>query len=281
MYNTKNNPMPLYLSARLGRILLSSLLLLLLSFGVQAQDSNTPPVDSATTKKAQSNPQKTKKVRTKPTPLPEDETTFLNHFGIGASIGTRNFVGGDLVINIISQLNVRLGYNQFDLAFSDVETSISGFTNQNLSFDGRIQQNNLEVLFEWGILDSRLRFVAGPVITLDNQISTDFRLTEDVQINDITIPAEEVGAGSVMVDHSLSVFPYVGIGIGRSLPWRRVGVSLDIGTYYKGITRVNLAANGLIQANADNETIINRNLREEIALSLWPVVSFRVAYRIF
>lgn len=257
------------------------LTLLFLSGRLSAQHDEAPPGDSTVVETEAVIPQKAKKERSKPTPLPEDETTFLNHFGIGVSMGTRNFVGGDLVINIISQLNVRLGYNQFDLAFSDVETSISGFTNQNLAFDGRIQQNNVEVLFEWGILNSRLRFVAGPVITLDNQFSSDFRLTEDVQINDITIPAEEVGTGSVMINHSLAVFPYVGIGIGRSLPWRRVGVSLDVGAYYKGITSVDLSANGLIQANAGNEAIINRNLREEIALSLWPVISLRVAYRIF
>lgn len=278
MYNTKYNPMTQRLTIYPARLMLSVLLILLFSLGLCAQDGQE---ESSEVVPAATDTLNKKKERSKPTPLPVDETTFLNHFGIGASIGTRNFIGGDMVINIISKLNVRLGYNQLDLSFSDVETSISGFTNQDLSFDGRIQQNNLEVLFEWGILNSRLRFVAGPVITLGNQISSDFRLTEDVQINDITIPAEEVGAGSVGIHHSLSVFPYVGIGVGRSLPWRRVGVSLDVGAYYKGITRVDLAASGLIQANADNENIINRNLRDEIALSLWPVVSLRLAYRIF
>ena len=226
--------------------------------------------------------EKDKKERSeKPQRIPVDETTFLNHFGVGASIGTKNYIGADLLINIVSQLHVRLGYNRFEFDFEDVETSVSGFTNQDLSFTGTIQQSNVEVLFEWGILNGRVRFVGGPVITIDNVIQSDFRLTEDIQINDITIPAEEVGSGDVSVTHSFTVFPYVGIGFGRSLPWRRFGVNLDVGTYYKGTTQVQLGATGLIRANEDNEDIINRNLRNEPVSSLWPVVSLRLAYRIY
>jgi len=226
--------------------------------------------------------EKDKKERSvKPQRIPVDETTFLNHFGIGASIGTKNYIGADLLINIVSQLHVRLGYNRFEFEFDDVHTSVSGFANQDLSFTGTIQQNNVEVLFEWGILNGRVRFVGGPVITIDNEIQSDFRLTEDIQINDITIPAEEVGSGDVSVTHSFTVFPYVGIGFGRSLPWRRFGVNLDVGTYYKGTTQVRLGATGLIRANEDNEDIINRNLRDEPVSSLWPVVSLRLAYRIY
>lgn len=217
----------------------------------------------------------------KPQRIPVDETTFLNHFGVGASIGTKNYIGADLLINVVSQLHVRLGYNRFEFDFEDVQTSVSGFTNQDLSFTGTIQQSNVEVLFEWGILNGLVRFVGGPVITIDNEIQSDFRLTEDIQINDITIPAAEVGSGDVAVTHSFKVFPYVGIGFGRSLPWRRLGVNLDVGTYYKGTTQVKLGATGLIRANEDNEDIINRNLRDEPVSSLWPVVSFRLAYRIY
>ena len=217
----------------------------------------------------------------KPQRIPVDETTFLNHFGVGASIGTKNYIGADLLINIVSQLHVRLGYNRFEFDFDDVQTSVSGFTNQDLSFTGTIRQSNVEVLFEWGILDGLVRFVGGPVITIDNEIQSDFRLTEDIQINDITIPAAEVGSGDVAVTHSFKVFPYVGIGFGRSLPWRRFGVNLDVGTYYKGTTQVKLGATGLIRANEDNEDIINRNLRDEPVSSLWPVVSLRLAYRIY
>lgn len=240
------------------------------------------PIPSDTTTQVDSAADSPKKKRsTRPDRIPADDTTFLNHFGLGISGGTKNFLGADLVINIISNLNVRFGYNQFDLEFDDVETSVSGFTNQNLTFDGRIQQNNIEVLFEWGILKNRIRFVAGPVFAMDNQISSDFAFTEDIQINDITIPAQEVGSGNVQVSHSFGVFPYVGIGIGRGLPWRRVGISMDIGTYYKGTTRVDLAATGLIRANENNESVLNQNLRREPVASLWPIVSLRLAYRIF
>lgn len=217
----------------------------------------------------------------RPQRLPVDETSFLNHFGLGVSGGTKNYVGADLLINIISQLHVRLGYNRFEFDFNDVETNIGGFTTQNLAFTGTIKQNNVEVLFEWGILNGRVRFVAGPVFAIDNQISSDFSFTENIQINDITIPAEEVGSGQVDIAHSFSVFPYFGIGFGRSLPWRRVGVNLDFGTYYKGTPELTLGTTGLIQANEENETILNRNLRKEPALSLWPVVSLRLAYRIY
>lgn len=216
----------------------------------------------------------------RPQRLPADETSFLNHFGVGISGGTKNYIGVDLLINIISQLHVRLGYNQFDFDFTDIESNIGSFTNQNLAFTGTINQSNIEVLFEWGVLNGWLRFVAGPVFAIDNQINSDFSFTENIQINDIVIPADEVGSGSINIDHSFSVFPYLGIGVGRSLPWRRVGLNLDVGTYYKGTPKLGLGTTGLIQANAENESILNRNLRQEPVLSLWPVVSLRLAYRI-
>ena len=101
---------------------------------------------------------------------------------------------------------------------------------------------------------------------------------DSLDFEDITISPDEVGfiKGDVSFENMIS--PYVGIGFGRAVPQRRVGISLDIGAYYKGSPDVMLEATNLLRNNVNNEQTI------EDAISFiqwWPVVSLRLAVKLF
>ena len=96
-------------------------------------------------------------------------------------------------------------------------------------------------------------------------------------IEDIEVSPEEVGfiKGTIQMGSKLS--PYFGLGFGRAVPRKRVGIGLDLGTYYKGRPRVDLEATSLLRNNVNNEQVL------EDALSFvrwWPVVSFRLAVKV-
>ncbi len=209
------------------------------------------------------------------------EETYFNHLAIGVSTGTKGLFGADITFNFISRLNIRVGYNHLTFQLTEFETTLGSISGEDFVMNADLVQSNVEVLLEWALFKGKIRLVAGPVFGMDNRIDGDLRFAQDLTVNDITLTPTEIGMGTVNFTNTYSVFPYIGIGIGRSVPMKRIGVNLDLGTYYKGSPDVQVNATGLLSQNVDNEAVLNKNLREAQIFNYWPVVAIRLAARLF
>ena len=98
-------------------------------------------------------------------------------------------------------------------------------------------------------------------------------------IGDYTLPFDNDGSvtGSIEVK---KFRPYVGLGFGRSVPYRRIGFAFELGVQFHGTPQVkdkNGSINDLIsasEADDDFSEIVDK-------LKAYPVLKFRLTGRIF
>lgn len=74
------------------------------------------------------------------------------------------------------------------------------------------------------------------------------------------------------------VRPYLGIGLGRSVPEGRVSFKLDLGAWFHGTPALTSASKVTYNANATN---LNLDLSVFEKLSIWPNISAGVAVKLF
>lgn len=206
-----------------------------------------------------------------------DSTATINRaypMAIGISAGTQAFIAGDFTINLRKNVNARLAYHQLSYTFKE---SVIDFNNAQLLFNAKFQQSNLAVFGEYALAKDKLRLVAGLAYAPDNAMTFNGILADSLQFQDVLASPEEIGLISGTVQMGNKVAPYLGIGLGRAIPLKRVGISADIGTYYKGSPKVDLVATNLLRNNVNNEEVIEDALG---FVKWWPVLSLRLAVRI-
>ncbi|MEO0340863.1 MAG: hypothetical protein AAF242_16840 [Bacteroidota bacterium] len=194
---------------------------------------------------------------------------------IGLSAGTQNIWGIDAAYQFNRQFAIRAGFNYLAHTFEETKVDAG---DEELLFNADFDQNNIMLLGEYSPgKKGKFRLVAGFGFHLNNTISGEGILADSIMIEDIEVSPEEVGfiRGNIQFGSKLS--PYFGLGFGRAVPQKRVGIGLDLGTYYKGRPKVDLEATSLLRNNVNNEQVL------EDAISFvrwWPVISFRLAVKI-
>jgi|GEM_PF-2204508 len=213
---------------------------------------------------------------------------FFFPVSIGLNVGTKALAGIDATLAISPKANLKLGYNYFKLAFRDIDINTGKLLNGRaagmeqfdvfISVDVDINQNNLELLMEQSIFMEKLRIVFGVGYFFKNTLSGKIQLRDNVPFNEIELTPEEVGFAKGSISFKSPFSPFLGIGIGNAIPKKRVGFSVNIGTFYKGKPQLNVEATNLVRNNGENEKIIEDGLS---SYRWWPVLSFRVAYNLF
>jgi len=99
------------------------------------------------------------------------------------------------------------------------------------------------------------------------------------EFEDIIISPEPDGTFGARLKLGNTVKPYLGIGIGRTIPKSRVSCRLDLGVVYQGKYKIesdNVSKEGIELAN---EKAADFDFPDEI-LKWWPKLSFSLIYRI-
>lgn len=197
--------------------------------------------------------------------------------GVGISTGTRGMIGLDVAYRFWKPLTVKVGFNHFKTDVTGLETQ---YGDTDVLGDITITKNNIDLLVEWGINPRRnIRLVTGLGFFIDDEIRADVSLREGRQVNDIVLTAEDIGTVTSKIGHQSSVMPYFGIGFGRSIPKARLNFSADMGAYYTGDYKVEMEATNQLRANDVHGPTLENNLNN-VGAKWWPVLSFRLAYRI-
>lgn len=223
---------------------------------------------------------------------------LFNHLSVGVSASTLGY-GFDIAMPVSPYLTLRGGVDimpsiTFDTDV-DVDVDVAGYSNSySVNIEGDTKRTQTYVLaniypfkrssffLSAGAYFGGAKVVGAKGQTDDPQLLNLINNYQDqigVVIGDYTLPFDNDGSvtGSIEVK---KFRPYVGLGFGRSVPYRRIGFAFELGVQFHGTPQVkdkNGSINDLIsasEADDDFSEIVDK-------LKAYPVLKFRLTGRIF
>ena len=196
-------------------------------------------------------------------------------FAVSGKSGTLG-LGPELTTKLATDINVRVGFNSFDLDFDDEEI-------EDVEYDLGMDFSSFSALVDWHIFDDPFR-ISGGFISMDNEIDLDARPNENVEIGDISYSPAEIGTlnGSVDID---GLSPYLGIGWGNPFGGdRRWGFTLDFGVAFTDSPDASLTSVGgtfsadpTLLANLEKE---RKDIEDDLdSFKFYPVISLGLFFR--
>jgi len=192
---------------------------------------------------------------------------------IAGRSGTLGF-GGELMLNVLPQLNGRFGATFFPLS---VDGSIGGV---NYDFDLKVLTFPLTA--DWYPFKNGFH-LSGGIIINETNMDLDTRSTASLNIGGTTYSADQLG--SVHGDMRFNrVAPYVGLGWGNAFgKEKRWGILSDLGVAFLGKPKVALSATGPIASDATfmgNLAQEQQDIEDDLSiLRFYPVFSASLYFR--
>ncbi|TSA31564.1 MAG: hypothetical protein D4R64_17850 [Porphyromonadaceae bacterium] len=197
--------------------------------------------------------------------------------GIGlALIASTNGLGGDAVYNFHKRMSIRLGFETLgakkDFIFKENAVTYAA----NVSF----KTGSISLLFDY-YLANHIFLSAGAGYNLFH-VEFDGQADSYLQFGDIQIPKEKIGTFNFLVDPSLKISPYLGIGFGRTLGLKKkVGFAFELGGFYQGSPDITIVSSGLLSPTSNPDQQQAEKLEGQInQYSIYPVVKLSLSYKI-
>jgi opacity protein-like surface antigen len=220
------------------------------------------------------------------------KTKSAKQMSVGLSFGITKGIGIDFTYQLARKLNLKAGFSYADLSKDNYLYTLApkandplGTTPQTFSFDVAAKLSSLNVGIEYALgAKGRFRLLAGIGYYPSNNISAAGELASVVRFKDLELNSKDLGSGSVKMGFSSPIAPYLGIGIGRLVPRKRLNVSLDLGAMYKGDYKfdINVIEGGLLKkANEENAVVLDKNFNASMMNKIWPNANLRIGYRLF
>ncbi|HMQ49272.1 MAG TPA: hypothetical protein PKA00_17445 [Saprospiraceae bacterium] len=201
---------------------------------------------------------------------------FLDKTAIGFNFGTKSLIGLEFATSLSSNWWLRAGFNHMDFFVAGYETNLNRFE-QYAVIDLDAKHSNIDFLIDWQPWKANIRFVGGFGAFFDNYFFAKFQLRDNIPFNDIELTPEEIGYLTAEIDYKSIINPYLGVSFGKIVPSKRVGFSLDLGTYYKGKPNILLDGTNIVRHNSLNSEALEDNLS---TYRWWPVASLRLGFNL-
>lgn len=194
-------------------------------------------------------------------------------FAIAARAGTLG-LGGDVMVNVLTDVNIRFGVGAFGFDYDDEYSDID--------YDFELDMLTFPITLDWYPFDEKFHISAGVVFN-ETDVSLDSRYSGSVEIDGTTYTADEVGVLSGSLGFN-NVAPYVGIGWGNAFGRsRRWGFVTDLGVAFTGSPDVALSATGTLASDAGFRADLAReeaDLEDDLdGFKIYPVFSANLYFR--
>ncbi len=202
------------------------------------------------------------------------------NIAIGLNIGTKGFVGIDATMHLNRFFNARIALNYANYHYKNdaFKPPVSELEGRQFHLEADYLQSNIELLGEFmPFKGGGLRLVAGAGYFPKNKLYFHGIANKSYLLNDVELDPEEIGGGTAVWTFKSPISPYLGLAFGRAVPRKRLGFSMELGTYFKGSPTIDINATGSLRENDRNEPYINRNFSH---FKYLPTISMRLAYRI-
>jgi len=194
---------------------------------------------------------------------------------LAAKAGTLG-LGGELSVNVLTDLNCRFGATVLDVGFDSQVADID--------YDFDLDLQAFPLMVDWYPFDDAFHISAG-IILNETDIGLDAEYAGLVTIGNVTYPGNQVGilSGDLSFD---PVAPYIGIGWGNAFgSRRRWGFMTDFGVAFIGSPDVSLTATGPLAVAADPAFLANlareqEDLEDDLSdFKVYPVLSVSLFLR--
>ena len=183
-------------------------------------------------------------------------------------------LGGELMVNVLSDVNLRFGATALDL---DLDGELA-----DIDYDFDMDLRTFPLVLDWYPFDDAFHISAG-IIFNETDVGLDAEFGGTVTIGDTVYDAGDVGvlSGEMTVDRTV---PYVGIGWGNAFgKKRRWGILSDVGVAFIGSPDVTLTATGPLASTPDFLIDLAReqaDLEDDIGdFKVYPVLSVSLFFR--
>ncbi|NME68272.1 hypothetical protein [Flammeovirga aprica] len=201
-----------------------------------------------------------------------DEAAYENKFAVGLSLGTSG--GGIDVARNFSRFNIALGFNYLEV--KDLKRTL---TVQGELMDTKLSTSafNIDLKAEYlPFKKSSFKLFAGIAYLPQSNVEVKGMYANQVQVGELVFTQEEIGEIYFKGDWA-NFAPYFGLGFGRAVPKRRIGVAFDMGVYYMGNPKVTFTGTNMFSDLNSQEEQLQKNLE---GYSWLPILKLRLSYRI-
>jgi hypothetical protein len=220
-----------------------------------------------------------------------EEFGIFDHLSLGVTLGTTG-LGFDVAAPVTEYLQLRAGYDILSgLKYKeDIDYRAKGQPTKKTEVEGKLHLGAAKLLLD--IFPSRtvpFRFTTGfylgtdEIIKAENTIPvTAFDKGEGLLIGDYIVEFDQDGIAKATI--KVNKFrPYVGIGFGRSVPRKRIGVSGDLGVMFWGKPKLYEKQTGhdLEVTKSDLGSDSDKYFDVMSKITVYPALTIRICGRIF
>lgn len=169
--------------------------------------------------------------------------------------GTLGF-GGELIVTVVDQLNVKAGFNLFTFPYSYDEKDAE------VEADVDLTLSSISLLADFYPWAESVFYFTGGLLINNNAIDLDITPTKTYSVGVRTFSKDEVGKMTGVADFS-KVNPYIGLGWGKvTRNDSRVSFNLDLGMIYQNSPKFNFDATGMIKETEDEDEVFEDSLKD-------------------
>jgi len=198
---------------------------------------------------------------------------YKRPFSVSLHGGTQG-IGGSVKLQLTRKWFVRLGVSTIPINYPN-EIAIGDYTskvNLNTNF------TNIHLFGEWRPFKrSAFRLVGGFGWFTNAKMGVTIQPDGVYSYGYIALTGAQVGSINASLDWK-GIAPYLGIGLWKGIPVKhRLGINMDMGTYYLSKPNATIVGTNLLSGNSDN----TKQLNENAAGYRWlPTLQLNFSYKI-
>lgn len=172
-----------------------------------------------------------------------------------------------------SKLNLKVAWHSISLNDQKGELKLKG---EDVQYLANLKTSVFDLLFEFlPFRGSSFKITGGAGYLSEVNLNATLTYQRTVKVGQVVVNNKDVG--QIIVDTSWKgIAPYVGIGFGRAIPKRRLGLSLEVGTYFATSPDLKLTSTKLLAPTSSQQETLKENISE---LKYIPKVNLKLSYK--
>ena len=197
----------------------------------------------------------------------------FENFGGALKLGILYGPGIDFSTSLHPNLKTRIGFNYLGIdAIKHIDTDENDELEQ-----GKLSFANVNLLFDYYPMAGSVFYITAGAFFGSNKITIAGDGFEPFSINGNVLIPDENGYFKGNVLFGGAVKPYFGLGLGRTIPNKRVGFKFELGAFYQGKMKVesDYLNKSMNPADVDNELDI-----PYVDSKFWPSLTLSLVFRV-
>ena len=199
------------------------------------------------------------------------EGGVFENFGANLKFGVLYGPGVDFSTSLHPNLKARIGFSYLGYDATDV-IDISG--DEELG-EGSLKFANANLLFDYFPMKNGVFHITAGAFIGTNKVVIEGSGFDPFSLNDYVIVPDANGYFKGNVKFGGAVKPYLGLGVGRTIPNKRVGFKFEMGVVYQGKLKVESDYLNSSMTSSDVDDMIEIPMLES---KFWPSATFSLVF---